>query len=165
VAQLEKDIIYLDDLLALQRINELKNTARDLLAAQRSLQEPAYIAGVIAGGLFAEGMDLADTKLDGVIIVGTCLPPPSGEREQIKAHFAAQGLDGFDFAYRYPGINRVIQSAGRLIRSEQDRGLILLLDDRFTQPRYRRLLPTHWQPRLIKNPAELSPALGAFFQI
>lgn len=128
------------------------------------LQEPNYLAGVIAGGLFAEGLDLGSTKLDGVIIIGTCMPPPSQEREQIKNHFSSLQLDGFDFAYRYPGINRVIQSAGRLIRSEQDRGLVLLMDDRFHQPRYRQLMPDHWQPKLVKNPQELNVALTAFYR-
>ena len=128
------------------------------------LQDSHYLAGVIAGGLFAEGIDLQDNKLDGVIIIGTCLPPPSPEREHIKHHFDESHHQGFDFAYRYPAINRVIQTAGRLIRSEKDRGLLLLMDDRFTQARYRSLLPRHWQPQLVKNSGELQQALTAFFQ-
>lgn len=127
----------------------------------QQLQKEHYLAGVITGGLFAEGIDL-NNKLDGVIIIGTCLPPPSTEIEQIKAQFDQQGQSGFDFAYRYPGINRVIQTAGRVIRSEQDRGVVLLVDDRFTQPVYRNLLPSHWQPHRVKSSIELKQALSAF---
>ncbi|WP_290578391.1 ATP-dependent DNA helicase [Ketobacter sp.] len=127
------------------------------------LLSPRYLAGVIAGGVFAEGIDLQDNKLDGVIIVSTCLPPPSPEREHIKQHFEHSDGRGFDFAYRYPAINRVIQTAGRLIRSEQDTGVLLLMDDRFSQAAYRALLPPHWRPRLLKNSAELPSVLSAFF--
>ena len=129
----------------------------------RQLQGTHYLAGVIAGGVFAEGIDLEDNKLDGVIIIGACLPPPSPEREHIKQHFEDSDRQGFEFAYRYPAINRVIQTAGRLIRSEQDRGLLLLMDDRFTQTQYRTLLPDHWQPQLIKNSDDLQRALASFF--
>ena len=127
----------------------------------QQLQKEHYLAGVITGGLFAEGIDL-NNKLDGVIIIGTCLPPPSTEIEQIKAQFDQLGQNGFDFAYRYPGINRVIQTAGRVIRSERDRGVVLLVDDRFTQPVYRNLLPSHWQPHTVKSSIELKQALSAF---
>ncbi|RLU02848.1 MAG: ATP-dependent DNA helicase, partial [Ketobacter sp.] len=88
---------------------------------------------------------------------------PSPEREHIKQHFEDSEQLGFDFAYRYPAVNRVIQTAGRLIRSEQDRGLLLLMDDRFTQAQYRTLLPSHWQPRLVKNSDDLQWALASFF--
>lgn len=128
------------------------------------LQQDRFLAGVITGGLFAEGIDLKHNTLDGVIIIGTCLPPPSPERERIKHRFDAANRQGFDFAYRYPAINRVIQTAGRLIRDEQDRGIVLLLDDRFNELRYRTLMPTHWQPRLVKNPCQLEAVLDAFYR-
>ncbi len=129
----------------------------------QQLQGSRYLAGVIAGGLFAEGIDLEGNTLDGVIVIGTCLPPPTPEREHIKQHFDAHNGQGFDFAYRYPAVNRVIQTAGRLIRSEQDRGLLLLMDDRYTQPGYRTLLPVHWQPQLVKNQQELRQVLDSLF--
>ena len=136
----------------------------DRNAFLQALQSNRFVAGVIAGGLFAEGIDLENHKLDGVIIVGTCLPPPSQEREQIKNQFDTATRQGFDFAYRYPGVNRVIQTAGRLIRNEQDRGVVLLLDDRFSQSQYRALLPRHWNLKLMKNSADLESALDAFYQ-
>ena len=121
------------------------------------------IALVIAGGSFAEGLDLPDNLLQGVIIVGTCMPPPSLQRELIRERFETDTGRGFDFAYRYPGINRVIQSAGRVIRSETDRGLVILADDRFTRSDTRLLLPAHWQPHTARHEKELTRLLQQFW--
>lgn len=120
------------------------------------------LALVIAGGSYAEGLDLPDNLLQGVIVVGTCMPPPSLQRELIQAQFTHSGYNGFDFAFRYPGLNRVIQSAGRVIRSETDRGIVMLVDDRFTRPDTRSLLPGHWQPRTVRRPEDLRAPLLAF---
>jgi DNA excision repair protein ERCC-2 len=129
-----------------------------------ALQQEHYRAAVIAGGAFAEGIDLGTTKLTGVIIVGTCLPPPSLERNLIQQQFETDQARGFDFAYRFPGINRVIQTAGRLIRDQADRGLVILLDDRFTQALYRSNLPDHWQPQITPDIPQLQQAIDDFFQ-
>ncbi len=128
-----------------------------------TLQQSEYLALVIAGGSFAEGLDLQDNKLHGVIIVGTCMPPPSLQRELIREQADAQQHNGFDFAYRFPGINRVIQTAGRVIRSETDRGLVILADDRFTRADTRRQLPAHWQPRIINHLKDLPGPLQEFW--
>ena len=122
------------------------------------------LALVIAGGVFAEGLDLAQYKLNGVIIIGTCLPPPSETREQIQQHFQQNNQNGFDFAFRFPGMNRVIQSAGRVIRSETDRGLVLLADDRFCQTQYQQLMPQHWQLKMARSIPQLQQELRAFAQ-
>ena len=81
---------------------------------------------------FSEGIDLTDDKLIGAVIAGTGLPQVCTEREILKQYFNAADMDGFDYAYLYPGMNKVLQSAGRVIRTESDRGVILLLDDRFS---------------------------------
>lgn len=128
-----------------------------------TLQQSEYLALVIAGGSFAEGLDLQDNKLHGVIIVGTCMPPPSLQRELIREQADAHRHNGFDFAYRYPGLNRVIQTAGRVIRSETDRGLVILADDRFSRADTRRLLPGHWQPRVIAHLKDLPGPLQEFW--
>ena len=83
--------------------------------------------------------------LIGVIVAGTGLPMVCGEREILREHFAGEGEDGFDYAYRYPGMNKVLQAAGRVIRTIEDVGVIVLLDDRFLQPAYRRLFPREWE--------------------
>ena len=96
------------------------------------------------GGNFSEGIDLMGDRLIGVAVVGTGLPMVSGEREILKQYFDQKGENGFDYAYRYPGINKVLQSAGRVIRTKEDRGTILLMDDRFLERDYRNLFPREW---------------------
>ena len=98
----------------------------------------------VMGGIFSEGIDLMGDRLIGVAVVGTGLPMVSGEREILKQYFDQKGENGFDYAYRYPGINKVLQSAGRVIRTKEDRGTILLLDDRFLDRDYRNLFPREW---------------------
>lgn len=97
------------------------------------------------GGIFGEGIDLKNDSLIGAIIVGTGLPQVCPEREILKDYFDAMGEDGFDFAYKYPGMNKVLQAAGRVIRTAEDAGVIALLDERFMQSGYRRMFPAEWQ--------------------
>ena len=86
-----------------------------------------------------------EDKLIGAVIVGTGLPQVCTERELLKSYFDAQGLRGFDYAYLYPGMNKVLQSAGRVIRTDEDRGVILLLDERFLDGRYQETFPREWK--------------------
>lgn len=102
------------------------------------------IGFAVLGGIFGEGIDLVGDRLIGAIVVGVGLPQLCLERDLISERFAARQLDGYDFAYRFPGMNRVLQAAGRVIRSEHDRGFILLIDRRFAETRYRQLMPAHW---------------------
>ena len=99
----------------------------------------------VMGGIFSEGIDLTGEQLVGAAIVGTGLPQVCRERELLKQHFDAQGLRGFDYAYLYPGMNKVLQSAGRVIRTDEDRGVILLLDERFRDGRYQEVFPREWK--------------------
>lgn len=99
----------------------------------------------VMGGIFSEGIDLANERLIGAIIVGTGLPQVCRERELLKEYFDGRGVNGFDYAYVYPGMNKVQQSAGRVIRTEEDRGIILLLDERFSERRYRNTFPREWK--------------------
>lgn len=158
-------------LQALQQHLQLHHPDLPLLSQQDSADTTSFVtrlaaqpcfALVIAGGSYAEGLDLPDNLLDGVIVIGTCMPPPSLSRELIQQQFDAAGLNGFDFAFRYPGLNRVIQSAGRLIRNNTDRGIVILADDRFTRSDYRHRFPTHWQPRTVRRPEDLRAPLLAF---
>ena len=96
------------------------------------------------GGIFSEGIDLTHESLIGAIIVGTGLPQVCLEREIMKQTFEEEGVDGFDYSYRYPGMNKVLQAAGRVIRTESDIGVVVLLDERFLQRSYTRLFPTEW---------------------
>ena len=110
----------------------------------RSGREKSLIGFCVMGGIFAEGIDLAEDRLIGAIIVGPGIPQVCNDREIIKGYFDKRGMDGFDYAYLYPGMNKVLQSAGRVIRTENDRGTILLLDDRFLQRKYREMFPREW---------------------
>lgn len=104
----------------------------------------SLIGFCVMGGIFSEGIDLKRDSLIGAIIVGTGIPQVGCERELLKKHFDAHGGSGFDYAYRFPSMNKVLQSAGRVIRTSEDVGVIALLDERFLEPQYRRLFPREW---------------------
>ena len=108
--------------------------------------ETSLVGFAVMGGVFGEGIDLAGDKLSGAIIVGVGLPQISNERNVIRSYFDEQSGNGFAYAYVYPGINRVLQAAGRVIRSENDMGVVILLDERFSHHIYRELLPPEWSP-------------------
>lgn len=104
----------------------------------------SFMGFCVMGGIFSEGIDLTGEQLIGAVIVGTGLPQVCREREILKQHFDEQGFRGFDYAYLYPGMNKVLQSAGRVIRTQEDRGVVLLLDDRFLDAGYREVFPREW---------------------
>ncbi|MYL56477.1 ATP-dependent DNA helicase, partial [Virgibacillus halodenitrificans] len=107
--------------------------------------EERLVGFAVLGGIFSEGVDLKGDRLSGVIIVGVGLPQIGFERDIIKDHFQANGHNGYNYAYVYPGMNKVLQAGGRLIRTDTDHGTIALIDDRFLQPMYQELLPYEWQ--------------------
>lgn len=108
-------------------------------------EERTLIGFCVLGGIFGEGIDLKNDSLIGAVIVGTGIPQVCNEREIVKNYFDQRGENGFDIAYRYPGMNKVLQAAGRVIRTAEDVGIIALLDERFLQPAYRRLFPREWE--------------------
>ena len=118
----------------------------------------------ILGGIFAESIDYSGEALIGAIIVGVGLPQADTEQQLIQQDFEQLQLNGFDFAYRFPGITRVQQSAGRVIRSETDRGIVVLLDNRFRQTGYARHLPAHWQVQDCANLGTLEQSLLDFWR-
>jgi Rad3-related DNA helicase len=99
----------------------------------------------VMGGIFGEGIDLKRDRLIGAIVVGTGLPQVCNEREILRQFYDRRGEDGFFYAYTCPGMNKVLQSAGRVIRTEEDAGVVLLLDDRFASNRYRQMFPAEWE--------------------
>lgn len=118
---------------------------RESFLEQFSTENRESLVGLcVMGGIFSEGIDLRQDRLIGVIIIGTGLPQICTEREILKDFYNEQGENGFDFAYRYPGMNKVMQSAGRLIRTDKDQGVVLLLDDRFLQREYLEQFPMEW---------------------
>ena len=101
-------------------------------------------AFAVMGGIFSEGIDLAGERLSGTIIIGVGLPQLCLERDIISRYFNDINANGYEYAYMYPGMNRVLQAAGRVIRTESDRGFVLLVDDRFLQSRYLEIFPPEW---------------------
>ncbi len=118
----------------------------------------------VLGGIFSEGVDLKHEGLIGAIIVGVGLPQICFERDIIRDYFNEKNHAGYEYSYLYPGMNKVLQAAGRVIRTETDRGVIVLIDERFSSPSYRQLFPREWFPhRRIRNEAELKKALQDFW--
>ena len=127
-------------------------------------REYSLVGFCVMGGVFSEGIDLTADRLIGAIIVGTGLPQICNDREILKGYFDARGMKGFDYAYLYPGINKVLQSAGRVIRTETDRGVILLLDDRFSQRQYRDSFPREWENCQLCSDSTLGAYMDSFWK-
>ena len=114
------------------------------IAMEIEEEDRILIGFCVLGGVFGEGIDLKNDSLIGAIIVGTGLPQLCFEREILKGYFDRTGESGFDYSYRYPGLNKVLQAAGRVIRTVEDVGIVALLDERFLQFSYRKLFPREW---------------------
>jgi len=138
---------------------DMDATAREAFVAALMDPHGVNVAFVVMGGVFAESIDLPGDALIGVIVVGVGLPPPQGSLERIATRF---GDDGPSVAYRQPAMTRVVQAAGRLIRTETDRGVLCLVDARFRHSEFRRFLPPHWRPEPVRA-AELADRLDAFW--
>lgn len=119
----------------------------------------------VMGGIFGEGIDLKDSRLIGAVIVGTGLPMVCTQNELFRNYFDEKKGTGFNYAYRYPGMNKVLQAAGRVIRTDSDRGAILLLDERFLQSSYQTLFPREWFPYDIVNTDSMGKYLSDFWDI
>lgn len=126
--------------------------------------QETLIGLAVMGGVFGEGIDLVGERLIGAVVVGVGVPQVGLERDLIKTHFDQLSGNGFAFAYQYPGFNRVLQATGRVIRTETDRGVIVLIDERFTHTRYRRLFPAHWRGfQVVQSSAEIQEKLARFW--
>ena len=130
--------------LVIQQKHMDEEERENFLRAFEMGREKSLIGFGVLGGIFSEGIDLTNEKLIGTLIIGTGLPQVCNEREILKSYFDQKGLYGFDYAYRYPGMNKVLQAAGRVIRTEDDRGGILLLDERFQREKGKEIFPKEW---------------------
>ena len=130
--------------LVIQQKHMDEEERENFLRAFEMGREKSLIGFGVLGGIFSEGIDLTNEKLIGTLIIGTGLPQVCNEREILKSYFDQKGLYGFDYAYRYPGMNKVLQAAGRVIRTEDDRGVILLLDERFQKEKGKEIFPKEW---------------------
>ncbi|MCA0150132.1 ATP-dependent DNA helicase [Rossellomorea vietnamensis] len=135
----------MDAVVLIQEPNMSEREREEFLREFRSDREQPVIGLAVLGGIFSEGIDLKGDRLKGVIVVGVGLPQPTDEQEIIKDYFNDMGMNGYDYAYVYPGLNKVFQSGGRLIRSEEDKGVLKLIDDRYLTPKYQALLLDEWK--------------------
>lgn len=152
----------------LQQSGMAEAEREDFLAAfsdgVSAMRGKSLVAFCVLGGIFGEGIDLKNEQLIGVIIVGTGLPQISNEREILMNYYERRSGEGFDYAYRYPGMNKVLQAAGRVIRTVEDVGVIELLDDRFLQSDYRPLFPREWEKRTVCSVETVEKYLREFWQ-
>jgi len=118
----------------------------------------------VMGGMFSEGIDLTGDKLIGCIIIGVGLPKLCLERDIIRDYFNKKNSKGFEYSYVYPGMNKVLQAAGRVIRTENDRGIVMLIDDRFSTAAYKKLYPKEWKPVRYRNNEELRNIISSFWR-
>lgn len=127
--------------------------------------EETLVGFCVMGGIFSEGIDLIGDRLIGAAVVGTGLPQVNCEREILKGYYDEKGEQGFDYAYRYPGMNKVLQTAGRVIRTKEDTGAILLMDERFLNRDYRNLFPREWNDACTCTLGNVEKHLQAFWDV
>lgn len=150
--------------LMIQKNNMSEAEREEFLDRFSEESDRTLVAFGIMGGIFGEGIDLKNDRLIGAIIVGTGLPQISNERTILKDYYDAENGCGFDYAFRYPGINKVLQAAGRVIRTTEDTGVILLLDERFWQREYDLLYPREWSDRKPCNIANVGKLVADFWE-
>lgn len=149
--KIESEILFEGEIpkVVLQTSGMKEKEREEFLAAFDNEEDETLVAFCVMGGIFGEGIDLSNDKLIGAIIVGTGLPQICNEREILKNYYDEESGSGFDYAFRYPGMNKVLQAAGRVIRTTEDEGVILLLDDRFLQRDYQMMYPREWEQRSV----------------
>ncbi|MBN2238436.1 MAG: DEAD/DEAH box helicase [Dehalococcoidales bacterium] len=149
--------------ILLQAPSMTEEERADFLERFSSENGRTLVGFAVMGGIFGEGIDLVGDRLTGAVIVGVGLPAVCLERDLIRDHFEQESGNGFEYAYVYPGLTRVLQAAGRVIRTEQDRGVVALIDKRFAGSRYRNLFPKEWKPVYITSIEELHQAVQGFW--
>ena len=147
-----------------QGTNMSEEEREQFLAAFEVERDSSMAAFCVLGGIFSEGIDLTEEKLIGAIIVGTGLPQMNPEQEILREYFELPDGKGFAYAYQYPGMNKVLQAAGRVIRTAADRGIIALLDDRFLREDYLSLFPREWDRYTIVDSRNVGEAVRAFWE-
>ena len=149
-----------------QKTNMTEAEREEFLAEFTEESEETHIGLCVLGGIFGEGIDLKGERLIGAVIVGTGLPLVCDERELFRRYYDEQtdsAKDGFSCAYLYPGMNKVQQAAGRVIRTMEDKGAVLLLDDRFAGAQYASLFPKEWYPYETVTLRTMPERLDAFW--
>ncbi|MBE0433793.1 ATP-dependent DNA helicase [candidate division WOR-3 bacterium] len=150
--------------IIMQRANMSEKERDDFLACFNEDGGYGITGFVVMGGFFAESIDLVGERLTGAAIIGVGFPKISFERELIREYFDRTNGSGYAFAYQVPGMIKVLQAAGRVIRSEEDRGVVMLIDTRYPEPPYRMMLPEEWRPVFVLNAERASSVLEEFWR-
>ncbi len=154
----------LTDAEILVQRTEMRDAERLAFVEAFKVERSRSLIGLaVMGGVFGEGIDLIGERLIGAVIVGVGLPQLCLERNLIRQHFDGQGMDGFAYGYVFPGFNRVLQAVGRVIRSEKDKGAVLLIDSRFQEERFRELFPAWWRVTDCEDNEELKRETERFW--
>lgn len=156
-----KNQIQMDCILQKSGMNEADR--EEFLMEFTAARNKSMMAFCVMGGIFGEGIDLKEEQLIGAVIIGTGLPQIGNEREILRQFYDRRSGCGFDYAYRYPGMNKVLQAAGRVIRTVSDVGVILLLDERFLRREYRELFPREWESCKVCNIESIADKLREFW--
>jgi DNA excision repair protein ERCC-2 len=154
-----------DSEIMLQTPGMSESERDEFLNRYRHTSPMSLVGFAVMGGIFGEGIDLVGERLSGAAVVGVGLPGISLEKELIKDYFSHTHNAGFEYAYQYPGINRVFQAAGRVIRTENDRGVVLLIDQRYATHRYRSLFPAEWEPIRVRDQEQFAEDLQRFWNL
>ncbi len=145
--------------------NHMTETQREAFLQEFHKEQSGSLAAFcVLGGIFSEGIDLKEDRLIGAIIVGTGMPQIGTERELLQEYFERNEGAGFDYAYRYPGFNKVLQAAGRVIRTEEDQGVVLLLEDRLLGREYQNLYPREWQQLQVCGRSQVKNIIREFWK-
>jgi DNA excision repair protein ERCC-2 len=163
---LERFQVLYPGIAILAQTPRMKERQREEFLAEFHSEPAQTLVGfAIMGGLFGEGIDLAGERLVGAAVIGVGLPQLCLERDLIREYYQEKKGLGFNYAYTFPGINRVLQAVGRVIRSSTDRGVILLIDQRFARQPYRSLLPSWWHPQTVRDPGKIALAAKTFWSL
>lgn len=149
--------------IVMQQSNMREEDREEFLQLFEEARDESLMAFCVMGGVFSEGIDLKEERLIGAVIIGTGLPQINTEGEILRQYFEDNGKKGFDFAYQYPGMNKVLQAAGRVIRTSRDRGVVVLLDDRFLKPDYQELFPMEWDSYYVVDKRNVAQVLCQFW--
>ncbi len=136
----------------------------DFITSFKEKGERSKILFSVLGGSFSEAVDYKGEALSGVLVVGVALPAYNRLNEILKDYFYEEGYDGFDFAYTYPGMTKVVQAVGRVIRSQEDEGVAVLFDTRYATEKYKHLMPSHWRPATVEREHYIQDFLRAFWE-
>lgn len=158
-----EDFFESDEKIVMQT-SQMTEEEREIFLKEFEETEGSLLGFCVMGGIFSEGIDLKAERLIGSIIVGTGLPGIGNEKELLKAYFDREGMPGFDYSYRFPGMNKVLQAAGRVIRTMEDTGVVLLLDERFATQEYRVMYPREWDDVKYCNQRNVAQVLEEFWR-